>query len=120
MEIADPTEYRFAIECLDGLEHWEMLCACKWFETYVSRWRRELELKIRSQALLNIQAEANKPNSKNSFTANKFLIDGGWLPKSTKGRPSKADVSKAAKAQAEENFLILDAFKKLPNHDIAN
>ena len=94
MEKEDLTEWEFANEYLDGFEHWEMLCACNWFKPYVERWRRELELKLRARALSAIRDEATS-ESKNSYYANKFLLEGGWKEKSStsndrgRGRPKK-------------------------------
>jgi hypothetical protein len=94
MEANDPTEFSFAEEHLDGWAHWEALCACSWFKPYVERWRKELALRIKSQALKRIALEA-KSTSKNAFSANKFLVSEGWLPPtegSKRGRPSKKEI----------------------------
>lgn len=100
MEKGDLTEWEFANEYLGGWNHWQQLCATNWFKPYVERWRHELELKIRAAALKRIQSEA-KSNSKNSFTANKFLVDSGWKSKEEKkdpvGRPSKEAIARKAK-----------------------
>lgn len=103
MEHDDPTEYTFAVSCLDSWEHWEILCNCTWFKPYVARWRRELEVRARARAL-NAIKEAAKADSKDSFQANKFLLNGGWKNDKRKGagRPSKEEVQNAAKALAEE------------------
>lgn len=113
MESEDPTEYEFAINNLDGWEHWEILCQAEWFQPFVSRWRRELEVKIRSRALANIVLEAADPKSRNTYNANKMLLEKGWLDRNTKGRPTKDDISKAAKDLAEEDSSIAEAFKLL-------
>lgn len=104
MEADDPTEYFFAINNLDGWEHWEMLCAASWFKPYVTRWRRELEIRAKARALNHIKAVADS-DSKEAYQANKFLVTGGWKPSDKRkgaGRPSKEEVAKAAKAMAEE------------------
>lgn len=103
MEADDPTEYTFAIANLDGWEHWEMLCNASWFKPYVTRWRRELEIRARARALQHIKAVAES-DTKEAYQANKFLVTGGWKNDKRKGagRPSKEEVSKAAKAMAEE------------------
>jgi hypothetical protein len=105
MEANDPTEYTFAINHLDGWEHWEMLKKCTWFTPYADRWARELEIRTRSQALHRLRAEAQS-NSKNAFAANKLLLEKGWVEKtpgvkSTVGRPTKA----AIKAEADRIFI---------------
>jgi hypothetical protein len=111
MATNDPTEWKFATEYFDGWEHWEMLCECEWFKPLVSRWRRELELRMKSQALARIMAEA-KTSSREAFASNKYLLERGWEPKegqNKRGRPSKAEISKAAhEAVTENNRLSSD------------
>lgn len=114
METNDPTEYKFATEHLDGWEHWEMLCQCTWFQPYVQRWRRELELRMKSEALSRIMREA-KTNSRDSFTANRYLLEKGWevKEKNTKGRPSKDQIREAAHEIASTRSRIDEDFERL-------
>lgn len=99
MEIDDPTEWEVSQRLVDGWEHWEMLCAATWFKPYIERWRKELELRMKSKALNRIRAEA-RTNSKESFNANKYVLEKGWEPKegqkNGRGRPSKDEIKKAA------------------------
>ena len=116
MEMEDLTEYEFANKYLDGWEHWEMLNACEWFKPYVERWRKELTLKVQARALKALRAEAQS-SSKNSFVANKFLVDRGWVDKSEKshgrGRPSKDEVKKAADAIALHDKRLEEDLQRL-------
>jgi hypothetical protein len=115
METDDPTEYLFATQYLDGWDHWETLCECTWFKPYVARWRRELEIKHRALALRNIKASASNPDSKDFHQANKFLVSSGWQePSQTKrGRPSKTEISKAAREMADERKSIDEDFERI-------
>lgn len=122
LETEDPTEYKFACAYLDSYSHWEELCKCSWFQEYLELWRKELELKIKSKALFQIREEAENDLSKSKFTANKFLIEGGWKDKennssskSRRGRPSKQEINEAAKNMAEEQNLVDEAFKRVIN-----
>lgn len=114
MEVNDPTEYRFATQYLDGWEHWEMLCRCSWFQPYVERWRREMEIRMKSSALAKIMAEA-KSGGKEAFSANKYLIEKGWEPKeaSRRGRPTKDDIKQAASEIALTNSRLNDDFERI-------
>lgn len=100
MEENDPTEYRFATKYLESWDHWEKLCECSWFQPYLVKWRKALEMKLKSEALANIIRESRDTKSPSRFTANKFIIDRGWEPKEgqtqRRGRPSKEDVRTAA------------------------
>lgn len=99
MSTDDPTEYLFATAFLEGWDHWEMLCSCSWFKPYISRWRRELEIRTKARALLAIKLLAEEPSKKESYQANKFLITGGWKDQNKRkgaGRPSKEEITAEA------------------------
>lgn len=117
MEMDDLTEYEFANTYLDGWEHWQMLCKSDWFSPYVTRWREELELRTKAQALREIKKEAES-GTKNSYSANKVLLEGGWkkdAEKSTskRGRPTKDEVNKEARIEAEKKFQVNSDLKRL-------
>ncbi len=114
MEANDPTEWRFATTYLDCWEHWEKLCEATWFRPYRDRWRKELELRMKSQALARIMSES-KTSSKESFQANKYLLEKGWEPKdsSGRGRPSKDEINKAAKEIATTSARLDEDFDRL-------
>jgi hypothetical protein len=113
METADPTEYRFALEHLGGLQHWEALQNCSWFKPYIQRWRRELSLKIQSEALAEIIKTGSKPG-KDQLSANKFILLGSWnQTKATKGRPSKEDIKRAAFELAEETSKTSEDYARI-------
>lgn len=114
MELDDPTEWKVSQELTDGWEHWEMLCNCTWFKPYVERWRKELYLRMQSQALHRIKTEA-KTGSKESFGANKYLLEKGWEPKATngRGRPSKEEIAKQAHEIARTDSQLSEDFKRL-------
>ena len=84
----DPTEYSFAEKHLLGWQHWKRLCENKLIAKYVDEWREELELKIRSQAVRDMQGLCASENG--NYSAAKFLADRGW-EKRAAGRPSKAE-----------------------------
>lgn len=50
MDLADPTEYKIAVNLFGGLGHWRTLCGLPWFMEFLSQWRKELKAKIRSGA----------------------------------------------------------------------
>lgn len=108
----DPTEYTFAVACLDSWDHWEMLTQCSWFKKYITRWRRELEVRAKAMALLRIKAVAQS-DSKEAYQANKFLVAYGNDKRKGAGRPSKAEVADAAKAMAEEARDLNDDFARV-------
>lgn len=115
MEVNDPTEYRFAVQYLDGWDHWQMLCQCKWFQPYVEKWRKELEVRMKSQSLARVMTEA-KTGGKEAFSANKYILDKGWEPKegqNKRGRPSKEEIAQAAKESLTTASRISEDFDRI-------
>jgi hypothetical protein len=91
----DPTEYEFAKTYLLGWRHWLRLCENKVIRKHIDEWREELEVKLRSKAVMQAIKNANK----GGFQAAKWLADKGWDGKRA-GRPSKADIEKEKKIAA--------------------
>lgn len=115
MESDDLTEYSFAVAHLDGWEHWQMLCNCTWFKPFHERWKKELEVRTLSKSLARLRAEAAS-SSKNSYLANKFLVERGWLPKEEKspvGRPTKDRIKQEADALFHSQKQINDDLERL-------
>lgn len=116
MEVDDPTEWEVAQNLADGWDHWQLLCSCSWFKPYVERWRKEQELRMKSKALARIKSEA-KTGSKESFGANKYLLEKGWEPKegsrNGRGRPSKEEIKKAADEILRNGNQLSEDFKRL-------
>lgn len=117
LRIADPSEYRVAMELLGSWQHWQTLCACSWFKPYVEQWRGELAQLLLSQsirAMADVLAdpEAAAPSK---LSAARYLAEQGWKPKNTKGRPSKADINKEARRIAEMDKDLLEDYNRIMN-----
>ena len=52
LEANDPTEYEFATKHLGGWAHWKAIQGVKDLEHHIQSWRDELEVKVRSDAIL--------------------------------------------------------------------
>lgn len=116
MEMSDLTEYNFAQKYVDGWEHWTILCASPFFKPYISRWRHELELKVRALALSQIESISTDPAHKAQFSACRFLLDGGWKTKEdqkTRGRPSKTEIQATLKTYADEERRLEEDFQRI-------
>lgn len=114
MEFEDETEWEFANKYLANWEHWETLCNTGWFKPYVTRWRKELELKLRARALKNVKDMAQE-GGREGFQANKYLLDKTYLNDSPKkrGRPSKAEIAEKADSMVSEEMNIQETYKRL-------
>ncbi len=98
VECEDPTEYSFATVYLDGWSHWKKLSTSAFFQSYVSEWREELEVRLRAKGIAGIKLAAVS-NGKDALTAQKFLANGQWKTqeeKSTVGRPTKEKITQEA------------------------
>lgn len=119
MACDDPTEYTFATTYLDGWDHWERLAKAPWFREYIDRWRKELHLRVRAEALRRLRQEAAEAENKNAFSANRFLLDGNWhnhepgAKASRRGRPSHDEIKKAADQIAEDAHRIQSDFDRI-------
>ncbi|MNJ09616.1 hypothetical protein D3C77_37620 [compost metagenome] len=111
----DPTEWSFADKYLLGWQHWKRLCENKVIAKHVEEWREELELKLRSQAIRDMQALCASESG--NYSAAKFLADRGWEKRSA-GRPSKAEKDRHLRIEEKINqeygadIARLDDFRK--------
>lgn len=116
MDAEDPTEYEFAKKYLGSYDQWLVICKLNFFQPYIERWRKEIILQIQSRALKAMVLESMS-ESKNSFAANKFLVEKGWIEKAGSarkvGRPSKEEIEKAAKIEVADKDKIMEDYNRL-------
>jgi hypothetical protein len=96
LECEDPTEYEAAKVLLGSWDHWQALLKNPTVLIHIQKWREELEIRLRSQAVKNIQFLAL---GEKGFAAAKWLAERGWEPKKA-GRPTKKEVERETRAQA--------------------
>ena len=116
MQEEDLTEYDFATKHLDSWAHWQLLQSKEWFQEYITRWRTELEMKLRSEAMKAIIDEA-RVGGRNSYDAKKYILAKGWIDKTAepnrRGRPSKAEIAKQTQEMVLGDKIVQDAMKRL-------
>jgi len=115
VSMADPTEYLFASEYLDGWAHWKKLSSAAFFQDHLKEWREELDVKLRAASLLKIR-ETAAANQKESFQAQKFLVTGGWKSPDEKekvGRPTKEKIKQEADRLFSERSVHDDDFERM-------
>jgi len=105
MAMDDPTEYLFATEYFASYEQWETICNTQWMKPIVERWRKELDLRMKANALIRIRSEA-KTNSREALAANKYILERKWdqTEANKRGRPSKDEIKKAANEIAQNEM----------------
>ncbi len=119
MELGDLTEYEFATKYFYNWDHWKQLCTLEWFIPHVARWREELDLKTKAEALKRIRQEAQDPKGKNTFSANKILIDRSWenskpkAPARKAGRPTREEVQGELKREVNEAKILNEDWQRV-------
>lgn len=117
MEASDIPEYTFAKTYLGSWEHWMRLCESSFFKPHISAWRKELEVKVRAEALNTIIQVAKDKSNKSSYDASKLLLKGEWKTTEEKkrGRPSKSEIEKEASRILAEDDLLKEDYSRLTN-----
>ena len=105
---SDPTEYEFAMSVFGSWEVWDKMRTNASVKKEYTKWKNEAEVKIKSEALKVIIAEA-KTSGKNAYSAAKFLQAKGWevAPVSDTKPGSKASKQLKDKQQDEEAMALL-------------
>ena len=91
LQSEDPTEYQFAKKHLLGWKHWKRLNENAILRVHFDEWREELEIAMRSEAILSIIDMAT--SDQGNLQAAKWLADRGW-DKRGAGRPSKSEIDR--------------------------
>jgi len=102
----DPTEYTFAMAVFGNWHVWEVIREAPQLKPYVTRWRREAEIKIKSEAILAIATEM-KEGGRSSFTAAKLLLERGWLEKDTASKAKQKLQEKEDEEMGKEALSLL-------------
>lgn len=118
VSLGDPTEYKQAIAMLGSVEHWDYLLKSPFMEPLIKACRKELALKIESEAFDGLLAEARGASQEASrISAYKTVLKEAQdlneekVAKKVKprGRPSQADITASLKEMtAEEKRLHED------------
>lgn len=92
LEVADPTEYKFATAYLASWDQWQRITSNKIMKPFIDKWRFELEVKLRSDGVLAVRRHSQSKHP-SAWQASKWLADRGWDTKGA-GRPSKEDTER--------------------------
>lgn len=111
--IADPTEYRAAIDLVGSWEEWQRFKK-EWKEfrdVILIEWLAEVEIKLRSEAISNMCIQAVDPKG---TAAAKWIAEGRYRPRKV-GAPSNAEVQRQAKIQASIDDEVEDDIARIAN-----
>lgn len=93
----DPTEYEFAQLCFESWDHWTRIRNNKLITPYADRWKSELEVKIRSQAV----GQVIKHGANGDRVASTWVAKGSWS--TSVGRPSNAKIAREVEFASQVN-----------------
>ncbi len=118
--MGDLFERDFALAYFESWDHWDEIRNTDWMKPILEKWRKELEVQIKAEALMRIQMEASG-TGKNAYNANVYLARGAWKEDSDKpartgkgaGRPSKAQIEQEASRMAIESIDVTNDAKRL-------
>ena len=98
VDISDPTEYLASIELVGSWNAWQTFKKNwpEFRERILIDWLAEVEVKLRSEAILNLCAQAR---DEKGTAAAKWIAEGRHNPRKA-GAPSKVEKEKQAKIQA--------------------
>jgi hypothetical protein len=117
VSMCDPTEYAPALELVGSWSEW---CRFKreWAEfreIILKKWLEEVEIKIRSDSIRKVVvSSASNPKSA------QWLAEGKYKPTATKGRPSKAEVERAARIEAGVVKEVEDDVRRVLGNNSVN
>ena len=97
--VSDPTEYTFAWAVFGSWDTWQQLSRSNYVKKDIESWRKEVEVKIKSEAIRSIANEM-RDGGRSSFGAAKLLLERGWLDDKN---ASKAKEKLKAKEEEELN-----------------
>jgi hypothetical protein len=80
----------------------------------IGQWRKELNMKLRSEALARI-LEAAQGETRDALSANKYIFEALGEDKGKVGRPTKESINKEANKLYEDNKLREEAYKRILN-----
>lgn len=116
VEEGDPSGYKVAQRIFDGdYTLWTVLLGCRWFLAAKEVWDRELDAKLYSEGMDEIRALAKDGLPAQKLAAAKFLATKQYRKdnSSSKGRPKREDIDKAAKDLALTERELAEDVKRI-------
>lgn len=107
IDVADPTDYQAALCLIGDWDHWNLVAESPSFRACLERWRREVEIKLRSQAILEMVKQSRSPKG---TQAAKWLAEAGFVVRDKRNKKNKEDEEQASK---EANSKIAQDAKRL-------
>lgn len=78
MEMADQSEYNFAMTVFGSFELWNTIAKSTWMKKHVEVWREDLQAKLKSEAFAVVKDIAVNGPPATALSAAKFLLTQEW------------------------------------------
>jgi len=112
VDIADPSEYKFAMRVFGSWEHWRQLRECDFFQPTYKLMKEALKVKLESEVVELAKQTIKAGVGPQSLQAAKWLYD-QIRPHTKRGRPSKAEVDGELKRQSSEAKELKEDLERL-------
>lgn len=100
LELEDPTEYKPALKLVGSWREWQRIKRdWKGFNGHIQDWKEELEVKLKSKAIEQINTLAYEERN---YQASKWLAEEGYNKRAGAGRPSKSELARRDKEIADK------------------
>jgi len=115
VELADPTGVKITDQLLNGdYTHWTVMNNCKWFIAAKELWDKELDARLKAEAMDNLKEIMKEGMPAQRLAASKYIANQEYRKtQSNRGRPSKQEVEKETKKMAEEERTILEDYNRI-------
>jgi hypothetical protein len=103
VEAADPTEYDAAMVLIGNWEHWQVLRKSKTLAELFDKWRMEVEVKLRSEAIKSMVRHSKQMNG---AAAAKWLAEAGFVERdkrTKKGKEEEKQIGASVSSQVQED-----------------
>lgn len=107
VEVADPTDYNAAAVLIGNWDHWLLLADNPAFRCHLDTWRKEVEVKLRSMAILELVKQSRTPKG---TQAARWLAERGWGKRDMRKKGAKEEEEQA---NAEVAGRVKDDAKRL-------
>lgn len=108
VEVGDPTDYKAALVLIGSWEHWQLLVDNPRFRAELESWRKEVEVKLRSEAIDHLKRHARDPKG---TAAAKWLAEAGFNGEQVKRKPGRP--KKDEEPAAEDGSRVRNDAKRL-------
>ena len=104
VEMGDVAEYNFANKYFDSYQHWLLVKSKSFFKEAYAAMVEELNAKLRGKSINVMIKQMEKGEASQSIL--KYLADNDYIPKQTKGRPTKEAIKNETRRLASVSSIL--------------